>query len=270
MTIPCLLLMHNGEPRKEDAMTPLSPSQVEREHDHSLSLLVALLLAALDFFPTVDDRNAAAAECLAAELTEPRPVLELSTWSSLSPRILPPVIWEQDGRQRLPASSACAAAPSLADGPIARARIRDQGIGTIGAAVGQSSRTSATVNRASTTDSRTMKPKSRIPTVKIGVHPHSGKKHASRASTSPIEIEAEIGERPAAVIGPRDEHSGSQTSAEKLFPPAPVARSRRQPVDLSNPLRRVLPQPGYDGESNRMNSTTTLALHGGECAYGCP
>lgn len=252
-------------------MTPLSPPQVVREHDHSLSLLVALMLAALDFFPTVDGRNAtAAAECFSGELIEPMLIPEPSTWSSLSQRSLSLVISEQAPRQRLPASSACAPAPSLADGLIARARMLDQGIGTIGAAVRQGSRTGTTVNRASTTASRTMKTKSRIPTVKIGVHPHSGKKHASRASASPIAIEAETGERPAAMIGPRDERSAGQTAAATLFPPAPVGRSRREPVDVSNPLRKVLPQPGYDGEANRMNSTTTLALHGGECAYGCP
>lgn len=256
-------------------MTPLSPSQVIRTHDHSLSLLMGILmaipLAALDFVPTVGDRNAvAAADCAAAGPTDRTPTLDLSTWSSLSPRNLPDAISGQDGRQRLPGSSTCAPAPSLADSLAARARMRNQGIATIGAAAGQGTRTGTTVNRASTTDSRTMRTKPLAPTVKIGVPPHRGKSQTFRARTTPSEIQAEPGKRPGAVIGPRDEHSTSQPTVENLFPPAPVAGSRGESVERSNPLRTVLPQPGYDGESDRMNSTTTLALHGGECAYGCP
>jgi len=252
-------------------MTPLSPSRIEREHDHSLSLLVALILAALDFFPTIADRNAAAAtECPTAELAEPQPILKLSTRSSLSQRSLPPAISEQDSRQRLAASSACAPAPFRADGLITRARMRDQDIATPNAAVGQGFRADTTVNRASTTGTRTLKTKSRIPTIKISVPPPSGKTHALRTRTTPIQIEAGTGRRPSGIIGPKDQRSTSQTTALNIFPPTPVGGSRHQPVDLSNPLRKVLPRPGYDEESNRMNLTTTLALHGGDCAYGCP
>lgn len=252
-------------------MTPLSLLRRGRENDHTSPLLAALVLAMLDFSTTVGDTNAAAvSECFAAVIADSRQTLKLPTWSSFRQWSLPLAISQQDGGTDLTAPPACPLTPTLSAGLFARADLRDQTIAPIGAAVGQGSRTGTTVNPASTTGSRTMKTKSRIPTVKISIPPHSRKKQSFRGSTSPIEIEAGTGERPAAIIGPRDERSVSQTAAAKLFPPTPVGRSRREPVDPSNPLRRVLPQPGYDGESNRMNSTTTLALHGGECAYGCP
>lgn len=251
-------------------MTPLSPLQVEREHDRSLSLLMALMLATLDFLTTTDGQNVAvASDCLAAEFTGSRPILEFPTWSSLSQRSLSSVISPRDGRKDFPASRACVPMPTLST-VLAHTDTRNQTIAPLDAAVGQGSQTSTTVNRASTTGSRTMKTKSRIPTVKISVPPHSGKRHTLRTWTTPIELEAQTGERPSVIIGPKDQHSISHTTGMNVFPPAPVTQSRRQPVDLSNPLRNVVPHPGYGDESTRMNSTTTLALHGGECAYGCP
>jgi hypothetical protein len=116
---------------------------------------------------------------------------------------------------------------------------------------------------------KTAKTKSSISTVKIEVRPYSEKIHALRARTTPIDLLTKTGERPSVIIGPADHHRANQTPAINLFPPVPVTQSGRPPLDLSNLLRTVMPQPVFD-ESSRMNVTTTLALHGGECAYGCP
>lgn len=249
-------------------MPPLSLLQMER--DNPLALWVAIVPVALGFLATVGDKDAAAAfECPAMELAVPQPLLGRPTWSSRYEMNLPPITSRRGGGAEFLASPACTLAPSLSDGLIDGVVAQDQRIAPIRASGERGPRANATVNRAPTTGSRTMKTKSRIPTIKISIPPQSGNKHPLRARMTPIDIMAKTGERPSIIIGPTDQHSANQTTAINLFPAVPAAQSGRPPVGLSNLLPNAVLQLGYD-ESARMNVTTTQAIHGGECAYGCP
>ncbi|SLM47250.1 protein of unknown function [Nitrospira japonica] len=250
-------------------MTPLSLWRIGREHDHHPLILAILVLTTLEFSTTQED-VATASDCLTAEFTGSWPTLAFPARSSLRLWNLPPIVSLQDALKYFPTAPACGLPPTLSAGLSTRAGIRDQAIVTPDAAVGQGSRTTITANSAATTGRRTMKTTSRIPTVKIGIPPLSGKTHTFRTWTTPIELEPQTGERPSGFIGPNNQTRPNQHTAPNVFPPAPLVQSERRPVDLSIPLRHVLPQADYDAESNRMNSATALALHGGECAYACP
>lgn len=250
-------------------MTPLSLMQMKR--DNALSLWVAVVPVALGFLATVGDKDAAAAsECPAMELAVPQPLLGRPTWrSSRYEMNLPPITSRRDGGAGFLASPACTLAPSLSESLIHGIVLQDQRIAPIRASGERGPRTNATVNRASILARKTAKTQSSISTVKIDVRPYSEKIHSLRARMTPIDIINKTGERPSIIIGPTDQHSANQTTAINLFPAVPVAQSGRPPADLSNLLPNAMLQPRYD-ESARMNVTTTRAIHGGECAYGCP
>jgi len=252
-------------------MTPFYLLGGGQERDHHPPILATLVLATLDFSTIAGDTHAAAAsECLAVEIAGSRQTYELPMWNRVHQWSLPPAISQQDGRKDLPISSACVPMSFLSAGLIVHADVRNQGIAPIDTAAGKGSRAHTIGNRASTTGNRTIKTRSRIPTVKISIPPHSGKKHALRMRTLPPEVDLGTGERPSVIIGPKDQHHSNTTAAMDVFPLTPVTQSGHRPVDLLIPFENVLQKPGYATESNRMNSTTTLALHGGECAYGCP
>jgi hypothetical protein len=245
-------------------MTPLSLLQVERAE--GLSLRAATVLMAWGFLATVWNGDAAAAsECPAVELTTLEPILGRQTWTSRYQMNVPSIVSRHDGTEFLP-SPHCTRAPLFQDRLIDGT---DQPIAPLRAPVKRSPRANATVNRAPIIAATTGKAQSRIATVRIDVRPYSEKVHAHRARMAPIDIMTKLGERPSVIIGPTDEHRANQTPAINLFPAAPLAQSGRPPVDLSHLLPTTVPQPGYD-ESARMNATTTQAIHGGECAYGCP
>lgn len=249
-------------------MPPLSLLQMER--DNALALWVAVVPVALGFLATVGDKDtAAASECPAMELAVPQPILGRPTWMSRYEMNLPPIISRPDGGAGFLASPACTLAPSLSDGLIDGIVVQDQRIAPVRASGERGHRANATVNRASIIARKTAKTQSGISTVKIDVRPYSEKIHALRARMTSTDIMTKTGERPSVIIGPTDQHSANQTTAINLFPAVPIAQSERPPVDLSNLLPNAMLQPGYD-ESTRMNVTTTQAIHGGECAYGCP
>ncbi len=248
-------------------MTPLSPLQVERAD--ALPLRTALALVAWGFLATVWNGDAAAAsECPAVELTTLQPILGSQTWSSRYQMNVPSIMSRHDDTEFLP-SLLCTRTPLFQGYLIDGTSVRDQPSAPLPAAVKRSRRANATVNRAPIIATTPGAAPSRIATVKIDVRPYGEKIHSRRARMAAIDIMTKTGERPSVIIGPTDEHRANQTPPINLFPAVPLAQSGRPPIDLSRLLPSTVPQPG-DDESARMNVTTTQALHGGDCAYGCP
>ncbi|WHZ21235.1 MAG: hypothetical protein OJF47_000347 [Nitrospira sp.] len=174
-------------------------------------------------------------------------------------------------RDRLPA-------PFLEAAPPLRSSRFNQGIGTGNTCLSQSFRKNTVVNHAMVRSIGKGASKSIIPVMRVPVLPYNEKRQALQARTILPEILITPSKRPPSIIGPIQENEQSdQANIATLnqamtIRPSSSTESRfafeGRPILATDTLKISFQLPA--NEPLRMNMTTTQALHGGNCASGCP
>lgn len=133
----------------------------------------------------------------------------------------------------------------------------------------QATRTKTPVNRAVIRGTGKDLPKYSMQLLSLRSLPHHGRRLVLKTRTTLPGLPFISRERTVGVIGPIQEPPGEQPKILNLTQgPALSVPLETQPVFAMDPLRNTGRLPV--SESFRMDMTTTQALHGGNCANGCP
>lgn len=200
----------------------------------------------------------------------------MPTWKSTASRMVPLTITvERDLYGRLVPSPVLAVSPDLNIRRITQGDSTNQGIASIGGCLSQDIRESARVHQVLITPIGKTQANAHKPVMKVSVLPYNGKRQVLTVRTTPPEIETSARYKADTIIGPvqdiqkpmlSDERSLSQAALPAVGESFP--RFGAQPFVTPNPFQSAVQLP--DNESLRMNLTTTLAFHAGNCASGCP
>ena len=260
-------------------MTPQFPQKARQAEDRWLSPLRPSILAAVSLIATVAPASlAAAAECQVTDLIDGGTIQGMPTWKGTTLSILPLTITvERDIYGEPVPSPVLEVAPYMNSSRILRGKTDNQGMATIGACLSQDIRRSTLFNHAMFRSIVKSPPKAHTQFMKVPALLYNGKRHDLTIRTTPPEIKISARYKADTLIGPVQEirksvlaDNRSVSQAVATFPSTVGSPSLfgGQPSVAVNPFQSALQLPS--NESFRLNMTTAEALHGGNCASGCP
>lgn len=237
--------------------------QTELEHvSRIIPALVGVTLLMGLFAPAA---LASPANCQAIDLSRSGAIESLTSWKDTS---LPLTLTVQ--RDLLPALFLEAA-------PLLRSTRFNHGIGSGNTCWIQSFRRNTMVNQAMVRSTGKGSVKSITQVMRVPALPYNGKRQVLQARTILPEIIITPRDRTSSIIGPVQENGKTDQSniaglhqAMAIRPSSSESLSLFEgwPIPATDVLKTSFRLPV--NESLRMNMTTTQALHGGNCASGCP
>jgi hypothetical protein len=259
----------HDQKRKEAAMTPQFPQKAQQAEYRWLSPILPSFLTAMSLIATVDPVSlAAAAECQVTDLIDGGTIQGMTTWKGTTLSIVPLTITvERDIYGGLVPSPM----------PEARPYMYSSRIATIDACLGQNIRKSALFNHAMIRSISKTQAKAHTQFMRAPALPYNGKRQVLTIRRTPPEIGISARYKANTNIGPvqefwkpglSDDRTVSQAIATLPSTVESPSRFGGQDFVAVNPFQSPLQLP--DNEAHRLNMTTTLALHGGNCASGCP
>jgi hypothetical protein len=265
--------------RKEAAMTPQFTQKAQQAEHRWLSPILPFILAAVSLIATIDPASlAAAAECQVTDLIDGGTIEGMTTWKGVTLTIPPlTVTVERDIYGGLAPSPLPETTPHLRSSRIAWGNTENHGIATIDACLGQDIRKSALFDHAMIKSIGKTQIKGHTQFMKVPALPYNGKRQVLKIRTTLPEIGISAHYKTATFIGPvqdirkpilPDARSVSWAVARLPSTVETPSLFGGQPFVAMNPLQGGLQLP--DNQSLRMNLTTELALHNGNCAGGCP
>lgn len=211
---------------------------------------------------------ASPADCQVVDLSHGGATESITSWKDTSLRTLPLTVTVQ--RDLLPA-------PFLEAAPLLRSTRFNRGISSENTCWSQSFRTNTVVNHAMIRSVGKGPLKSFTPVMRVPALPYNGKRQILQARTILPDMAMTPRDRTPRIIGPVQENAKVD---QANIPNLNHAIAMRPSHGASLPLFEQRPilatdalQTGFRlqvNESLRMNMTTTQALHGGNCASGCP
>jgi hypothetical protein len=220
----------------------------------------------------------AAAECRVTDLINGGTIQGMPTWKGTTLSILPLTITaERDFYEELIPSPVLAVAPYMESSRIVLGKTQNQGMATIGVCLSQDLRKSALFNHAMFRFIVKSPAKAHTQFMNVPVLLYNGKRQGLTIRTTPPEIRISARYKADTLIGPVEEIRKSVLSDNRSVSQAVATLPSTvespslfggQPSVALNPFQSALQLPG--NESFRLNMTTAQALHGGNCASGCP
>jgi hypothetical protein len=276
MPMSGVMPLQHPKNREGLTMTPQLPQKTQQKKNEWLSPLVLSTLATVSLIQISGTASlAAAAEC---QFTEDRGTIQsMTTWKGSTLSILPrSITLEWDVYGGLVPSSMLEVAP-MNNSRFAWGNTENQEIATVGACLRQDIRKSALFNQAMIASIGKTQAKAQKQILKFLALPYDGKRQIHTIRTTPLEIGISARDKTSTIIGPVQEFQKPILSDERSVSRSVAALPATvefpslfggQPFVAVNQIQDVLQIP--DNESIRMNRTTTQALHGGNCASGCP
>lgn len=260
-------------------MTPHFTQKIQQAETRWLSHLLPSILAAVSLVATVAPANlAAAAECQGTDLIDAGTIQGMTTWKGTTFSTVPLTITvERDIYGRLVPSPVQEVAPYMNSSRFARGHMEKQGIASIGACLSQDIRNSTLFHQAMIRSIVKNPANAHTPFMKVPAFPYNGKRQVLTIRTTLPEVRTSAHYRTASVIGPVQEIRKPGLSDDRTVSQAIATLSSTsefpslfgsQPFVAVNPFQSALQLPS--NESFRLNMTTAEALHGGNCASGCP
>jgi hypothetical protein len=261
-------------------MTPYFTQKAPQTENRLLLPLLPSLLAVVSLVASVAPANlAAASQCQGADPTDAGTIQGMTPWKGTTFSTVPLASTVmRDIHGQLVPSPALELAPDMKSSRFVRGYYMEkQSIGSFGACLSQDIRTSTLFKQAMIRS--IVKNSANPPTLLMNVSapPYNGKRQVLPIRTTLPEVRTSAHSRTASLIGPvqeirkpglSDDRTVSQAMATLSSTSELPSLFRCQPFVALNPLQGGLQLP--DNQSLRMNLTTELALHNGNCAGGCP
>ena len=260
-------------------MTPYFTQKAPQSENRWLSHRLPSLLAAVSLVATVAPANlAAASECQGTDLTEAGTIQRLTSWkgTTFSTVSLTMTVMRDIHGQLIP-SPALAVASYMKSSRLVLGKSENRGMATIGVCSSRYIRKSAPFNHAMFRSIVKNPAKAHTQFMNVPVLLYNGKRQGLTIRTTPPEIRISARYKADTLIGPVQEIRKSVLSDNRSVSqavatlPSTVESSSLfggQPSVAVNPFQSALQLPS--NESLRLNMTTAEALHGGNCASGCP
>ena len=260
-------------------MTPQFQPHAEHAETVCVSRIIPVLFGVLflmgEFAPAA---LASPVDCQSIDFLRGGPIGDGPKWKGTSLQILPPLLTVQrDLYDSLSSAPVEEAAPLLRSSRFGRGHIENRGIKNSAPCWGQPFRKHSLVDQAMFKSLGKGLSKSFIHNILIPAPPPNGKRQILKTRTILPDLAIAPREKTPNIIGPVQEHVTADQSgipsldhalAIRPFPGESLPLFEGRTILQTDPLRPSFRLPG--NESLRMNVTTTQALHGGNCANGCP
>ena len=255
-------------------MTPQFTQNAQRTENRWPYILATVSLIAIVSSASL----AAAVECQVTGLVDAGTPPGMTTWKGITLRIPPLTITvERDIYGEFISSPLPEIAPYMNSSRIAWGNTENKAAATSDTCWNQSARKSALFNQAMIKSIGKTQIKAHTQFMRVPALPYNGKRQVLKIRTTLPEIETSARDKTATVIGPvqeirkpglSDDRAVSQSVATRPYTVESPSLLGGQPLVALDPFQSA-PQMSVN-ESLRMNLTTTQALHGGNCASGCP
>lgn len=260
-------------------MTPQFQPHAEQAETVCVSRIIPVLFGVLFLMgESVPAALASPVDCQSIDFLRGGPIGDGPKWKGTSLQILPPLLTVQrDLYDSLSSAPVEEAAPLLRSSRFGRGHIENRGIKHSAPCWGQPFRKHSLVDQAMFRSLGKGLSKSFIHNILIPAPPSNGKRQILKTRTILPDLAIAPGEKTPNIIGPIQEHVTADQSgipsldhalAIRPFPGESLPLFEGRTILQTDPLRPSFRLPG--NESLRMNVTTTQALHGGNCANGCP
>lgn len=260
-------------------MTPQFTRNPQQVEIRQLSPMLPLILATVSLIATVNPASpATAAECQVTDPADGGTPQGMTTWKGITLNIPPfTMTVERDIYREFISSPLPEVAPYMNSSRIAWGNTENKAATTSDTCWNQSARKSALFNQAMIRSIVKIPAKGHTQFMRFPDLSYNGKRQVLKTRTTLPEIEISPRYNTSTVIGPVQEiqkpglsndRTVSQAGATLPYTVQSLSLLGRRPLAASNPFQSALQLPV--NESLRMNLTTTQALHGGNCADGCP